>query len=129
MGIDNVMAGLNQKLVEYGISGTQGLRSAAYFILNDTERTSPTTPVDLGNLRASRFVSTISDIKTRKQSAVLFGFSANYAYFVHENMNPDVQWSKAGSGPKFLEASLKRNTFKALLIIRGKMSSSGKLKK
>ena len=124
MGIENVMKGLNTKLLEYEVKGSQGLRSAAFLVLNDTEKTSPKTPVGkTGVLRGSRFVSTVQNIKTRVKTVVL-GFSANYAIYVHENLTA-MNWNRPGSGPKFLEASLKRNTFKILLVIRNKMTSGG----
>ena len=43
-----------------------------------------------------------------------------YAAFVHEMTSPpygDVEWTRPGSGPKFLEASLKRNASKASKIM------------
>ena len=134
MGIENVMTGLNQKLLEYEINGVKGMKSAAGFIRGDMERVPPKVPVgDTGVLRASWFVSEASDLKTKKRS-VLFGFSANYAIYVHErvqgspwgdNVVGDINWNRPGSGPKFLEASMKRNVFKILLIIRGKMTMGG----
>ena len=121
-GIDNVMRGLNQKLLEYEVSGTRGLRSAVAFIRGDMEKTSPKVPIHKGKLRASWFTETVEYKKFIK--SILFGFSANYAIYVHENMN-QVKWKRPGSGPKFLEAALKRNTFKILMIIRGEMTTGG----
>lgn len=122
VGIENVMAGLNTKLLEYEAKGTSGLRSAAAFIRGDMEKTSPKVPVDTNVLRSSWFTETIEYMKHRK--AIIFGFSANYAAYVHENMTAQ-NWNRPGSGPKFLEAAIKRNTYKILLIIRGKMTSGG----
>ena len=47
---------------------------------------------------------------------LMFGYSANYAIFVHENMEVE-NWSRKGSGPKWLETHVKRNTKKMLDII------------
>ncbi|MCK5019475.1 MAG: hypothetical protein KAS32_20620 [Candidatus Peribacteraceae bacterium] len=126
MGIENVMKGLNQKLLEYEIGGIKGMKEAAGFIRGDMEKTSPKVPVDKNILRSSWFVSEVANIKTRIKS-VFFGFSANYAIYVHENLTA-INWKRPGSGPKFLEAAIKRNTFKILLIIRGKMTMGGKMK-
>lgn len=38
---------------------------------------------------------------------ILMGFSANYAMWVHENIG--ATFKRPGAGPKFFEASLKRN--------------------
>ena len=126
MGMQNVMTGLNQKLLEYEFNGVKGLKSAAGFIRGDMEKTSPKVPIDKGILRASWFVSEVANIKTRVKS-IFFGFSANYAAYVHENLTA-TNWKRAGSGPKFFEAAIKRNTFKILLIIRNKMTMGGKMK-
>jgi hypothetical protein len=129
MGIDNVMKGLNQKLLEYQVSGTRGLRGAAAFIRGDMEKTPPKVPIGKsrknyvgGTLRSSWFVETI--LYNKVKQAVIFGFSANYAYWVHENITAK-NWSRPGSGPKFMEASIKRNVFKLLKIIGGYMTSGG----
>ena len=53
---------------------------------------------------------------------VLLGYWANYAAAVHEMMQSvtgkPINWSRPGSGPKFLEASLKRNSTRILMIVR-----------
>ena len=52
---------------------------------------------------------------------VIFGYAANYAAAVHEMMMSKsgnrINWTRPNSGPKFLEASIKRNTEKVLAII------------
>jgi len=140
-GIETVMSGLNKKLIEYQTRGTSGLRSAVAFIRRDMEMTPPRIPVDTGNLRSSWFVETVE--YKRNRQTIFFGFNANYAAFVHENIGADftsprvrygpgkgrkrIYTPRPGAGPKFLEAALKRNTYKILLIIRKKMTSSGEL--
>lgn len=47
--------------------------------------------------------------------ALIMGFSAFYATFVHENVG--VHFQRPGAGAKFMEASLKRNTRKTLEMI------------
>ena len=55
-----------------------------------------------------------------RQFGVIMGFSANYAVFVHEMVDRGggINWKRAGSGPKFLEAAMRRNAKKILGIIR-----------
>ncbi|KKL57639.1 hypothetical protein LCGC14_2233400 [marine sediment metagenome] len=133
-GIDTVMKGLNGKLIEYQIDGVQGMRNAAGFIRRDMEITPPLVPLDIGNLRASWFIESTRQLGVKNRVGVSFGFSANYAVYVHERMEGapwgegivgDINWSRPGSGPKFLEAAIKRNVFKILLIIRKKMTIGG----
>jgi hypothetical protein len=49
---------------------------------------------------------------------VFFGFSANYAIFVHEMVGSTIKWKRDGSGPKFLETHVKSNIKNILEIVR-----------
>jgi hypothetical protein len=70
-------------------------------------------------LRASWFVT---PYETPRVKGVIIGFSANYALFVHEMLQSQtgnsINWNRAGSGPKFLEAAIKRNAVMILGIIQ-----------
>lgn len=145
-GIETVMKGLNGKMVEFQINGVRGMRNAAGFIRGEMERSAPKVPVDTGNLRASWFIESIRASKNRV--GVKFGFSANYAVYVHEMVDADftsprkryqrthgqrtkakgVYRPRAGAGAKFLESHLKRNVYKILLIMRDKMTIGGNRK-
>jgi hypothetical protein len=46
------------------------------------------------------------------------GYSANYAIYVHENMASGIKWKRPGSGPKWFQESVYRNSAKMLGIIR-----------
>lgn len=48
----------------------------------------------------------------------VFGFSANYAKYVHEKWDPSVNWKRRLSGPGFFEIHLKNNQGKMFDIIR-----------
>lgn len=54
----------------------------------------------------------LSTVSGNKDPMVIFGYSANYAAWVHEMLekHPDVNWSREGSGGKWLEAAVKRNS-------------------
>jgi len=54
---------------------------------------------------------------TLRYKTLMMGYSANYALWVHENMEAK-NWSRPMSGPKWLEGSFKRSTPKILEIIR-----------
>jgi hypothetical protein len=49
---------------------------------------------------------------------VIMGFSANYGIYVHENINPDIKWNRAGSGPKFFQSSISSKRGKMLKTIQ-----------
>jgi hypothetical protein len=48
----------------------------------------------------------------------VFGFSANYAMWVHEKWDTEVHWKKPQSGPGFFGVHLERNKDKMFQIIR-----------
>lgn len=139
LGIATVMKNLTKAVEQVEQKTIQGLISAAIIIRRDMEKTGEgdKIPVDLGNLRASCFISSVKGSKSEGQfegpdagklaaehsavtsaaegavqqnrkPMVIIGFSANYAVFVHENTEAK-NWNRRGSGPKFLEHALDRN--------------------
>jgi hypothetical protein len=48
--------------------------------------------------------------------ALVMGFSASYAWFVHEKV--DAKFKRSGAGAKFMEAHIKNNYNKILTMIR-----------
>jgi hypothetical protein len=53
-----IMANLNMQIEKIEGASMKGLINAAIYVRNETEKTSPTTPIDLGNLRSSWFITT-----------------------------------------------------------------------
>lgn len=110
---DNVMKNLNKEIKQIQGKTMKGLIRSAALIRRDMDKTSPKIPVDTGNLRQSWFTTPYPH-KTRP--ALMIGFSANYAVFVHENVGANFQ--RPGAGAKFFEASLNRNHKQILDIIK-----------
>jgi hypothetical protein len=147
-GLNNVIRNLNREIKKIEGRSLRGLILFGILIMNDTENTSPITPVDVGNLRASRFIVgsdgniaqgsvpsfqgkgsgelisghkselqiSKSELKRRKMIAVRIGFSAFYAFFVHEAIGRD--YKRPGAGAKYLESSLKNKAQEGLRIIQ-----------
>jgi hypothetical protein len=147
-----VEAELNRQLALIEGKTLKGLILGSVIIHNDTEKTSPLTPVDLGNLRASRFTVTADSVPRGKGQAqfkgknankilsdhndaimegqgiiramdkkgkirgLMMGYTANYAFWVHENIG--ANFKRPGAGPKWFESSVKRNTAKVLQAVR-----------
>lgn len=63
-GEEVVMRNLNAELEKIKARSEKGLTLAAAFILQQTEKVPPLTPVDTGNLRASRFITSASTLHT-----------------------------------------------------------------
>ena len=78
---------------------------------------------------AARFMadraSAISEMSAKAKSflpagkvTLIMGYSANYAIYVHENMASGIKWKRPGSGPKWFQESVYRNSAKMLGIIK-----------
>ena len=108
---------MNMQYDEMKYKYLKGLIEAAIVIRRDMEDTPPLIPVSTGggNLRASYFSEAGYDAAGNPR--VLLGFTASYAWYVHEMIGEDVQFNRPGSGPKFLEAALKRNVDKVHQIL------------
>jgi len=108
-GMDIILSNLNKEIKAIEGRSMKGLIRAAIVIRADMEKTPPLIPIDTGNLRASWFTTTFRE---GTKFGLTIGFSANYALFVHEMIDKGskvINWSRPNSGPKFFEASLKRN--------------------
>ena len=114
-GLDKIISNLNKKMDEIEKLSMQGLIKAVIFIRREMDKTPPLIPIEFGNLRGSFFSN---PIYIKRRPVVQFGFTANYAWFVHEMIDPDINWKRPGSGPKFLEAHLKANQKEILDIIK-----------
>jgi hypothetical protein len=125
IGLDQLNRNLNKELERNKLQSLSGFTRVAGLINREVMTVSPTVPLDTGNLRGSWFTEFMTDIVTRN-IGMRFGFSANYAMYVHERVEGapwgdgvvgDINWNEPGSGPKFLEAAIKRNIDKILIIM------------
>lgn len=119
-GVEQVTGNINKVLQGMKLRGHRGLLSAANYVLTDADvGHSPLVPALTGNLRSSRFAEPLTT--PEGQPFVVLGYKANYAAAVHEMLTSPsgkpINWSRPGSGPKFLEASLRRNESKIAIIV------------
>lgn len=142
--LNKVLAKMNQEFAKLGGEPTtQALLHAAILLRRDMKKTSPKVPIDTHNLEMSWFVVTNvgqaqsgGSLKTAKDQAnhqrvttgaitqvagkspaVITGFSANYATYVHE-ARKGMKYREPGAGPKFFQAALARNRKKILQLMR-----------
>ncbi len=129
-GMDLMMRNLNKNLEKKKLQSLSGFQRVGGLINREVMTVSPTVPIDEGHLRASWFVEFMTDMVTRN-IGMRFGFTANYAMYVHERVEGapwgdgvvgNINWSAVGSGPKFLESAIKRNTDKIMLIMQQEVS-------
>jgi len=117
-GMDIILSNLNKEIRAIEGRCMKGLIRAAIIIRADMDKTPPLIPVDTSNLDHSWFTSAYYK---GTQFGLTMGFTANYAVFVHEMVDKGgkvINWSRPGSGPKFFEASFKRNKDNVLKEIR-----------
>lgn len=124
IGLDQLNKNLNKELEKNKLQSLNGFTRIGILLKREVMTVSPTVPLDTGNLRGSWFTEFMTDIVTRN-TGMRFGFSANYARYVHEMMDDTfgaadegINWNEPGSGPKFLEAAMKRNQDRMLLIMK-----------
>jgi hypothetical protein len=109
--MDRVLGRLNRKVLGIKGASMKGLVLCAMQIRYDMDKTPPLIPMDTGNLRSSWFVEVYPS-----RQYVECGFSAKYAPFVHEMIG--ATFKRSGAGPKFFQASVRRNMPRCLEIIR-----------
>ena len=121
-GLNKVTKNLNRQISKIKNLSFEGLIDSAILIRRSMEETPPLIPLDLGNLRASWFTS---PIMIGMIKALLIGFTAAYAPYVHEMLPSEkagriINWSRPGSGPKFFQSALNRNRNMILKILAKK---------
>lgn len=117
-GLKEVEANLNREIRGIKNRSRKGLINAAITVRRDMDRTEPLVPIGrTGNLHASWFTA---PLRTLRGPALQIGFEANYAAAVHEMVDRGrhIDWSRPGSGPKYLEKALDRNKLEMLKDIQ-----------
>ncbi len=91
-----------------------GLMKAAAEALRDADLEKPYLPVDKKDLRGSKEIRGSKDLF---ELFVEFGFNIIYAAKLHEKGKVDWNWTREGSGPKFLSTKLIRFKDKYIKIV------------
>ena len=106
-GLNKFVNNVNAEVRKIEKVNKRAMFNAVNLIRRSTETKAPKVPIDTGNLRNSWTAAVVpgtslSTIKMR------FGYTANYAFFVHEAIGENIKWKRPGSGPKWLERALER---------------------
>ena len=153
--MDTIIQNLNRELEKIEGRSIEGMVMAGIHIRRDMIHTAPKIPIDYGNLQHSYFTVTTKGggdrmpgkkpenemlsehqntvsmvegvLRGEKMPSIVMGFSANYAVFVHENLDADFARPKKvggklknrrpGAGARFFSAALDRNHHEILRII------------
>ena len=109
-----------------------GLMDSADLIHKSADTVSPTIPERSGDLRKSFFKEPVWE---KDEVKVEFGYSMPYAAYVHEMgagfLGKTINWTRKGSGAKFLDAAIKRNKRKItkFLGIKANVDNTNKYSK
>ena len=107
-GLDNVIANLNKEVKKIEGATLKGLLAAGVSVEGWAIEI---TPVEFGPLSNSSFSQQSGPL------SVTIGFTEKYAPFVHEMPN-STNWTKPGTGNKFLEKAVKNNIPQILGIVQ-----------
>lgn len=119
--VDEINANLKEAMKESEERTFRGMLEAAVFIQGEAQEITPHAKKNGGTLLGSAFHD--SD---RDQMAARVGYTADYAAYVHEMPDPSlrtgksVNWSKEGTGNKFLEKAVMNNMEAILTKIWGR---------
>jgi len=112
LGATELDTNINDFVKRMKLKTPAALLAAANFVLEQADKG---IPVDEGKLANSAFAEPLPTMGD--EFGVIFGYSANYAAFVHEMPN-DTNWSKSGTESQWLLKTLQREQSSVLNIIR-----------
>lgn len=112
-GEKKVLKNLNRAIQKIQGNSAKGLLAAGLFVENESNEI---VPHDKGVLLGTSFTSPGN---VGNKPIVTVGYTAGYAPFVHE-MPESNNFTKPGTGPKFLWKAVTRNAKKILEIIRAR---------
>lgn len=113
-GKKQVLSNLNREIGKIERNTAKGLLAAGLFVEGESNEN---VPHDKGALIGSSFTSGPAVIA--KRIIVRIGYLIGYATFVHE-MPKSNNFTKPGTGPKFLFNAVTKNSRKILEIIRSR---------
>jgi len=108
-GFDLLLANYGAEMEKIGITSRAGLIRVAKFIQRETESVAPLVPIGkTAVLHHSFEIHNISSgVKGNRKHGIMFGYSANYALWVHEMIG--AHFKREGAGAHWFRAAIERN--------------------
>jgi len=98
-----------------------GAEAALNYLFEVMDNRPPRIPWRTGALRDSFFVNKVVE-GGGAQVSFQFGFSAPYAFIVHEMVGENINWTRPGSGPKFMQTHVRNEQARMMKIIERSVS-------
>lgn len=111
-GLPNVLMNLNKEIRKIEGRTKEGLFEAGIFIQGESMEV---VPVKFGPLINSAFTN--PPVERQRGPVVTVGYTQKYAPFVHE-MPASFNYTKPGTGPKYLQKPISENHANILRIIQ-----------
>lgn len=113
-GYYNVMRNIGIAINNVKGATLRGQIAALKHLEMQMDTISPTVPEDTRFMRKSWFIEPVK--KADGSFEVFAGYTANYAPYVHERTG-FINWTKPGSGAKWLQIHFERNKLEMQLIM------------
>lgn len=104
-GLDQVLQRIDLEINRIRGRTLEGMMAAMEHLEDEMDSVSPTVPEDTKFMRESWYIFPVAN---HVNPIVMAGYSAQYAPYVHEKLDA-INWTKAGSGAKWLEIHFARN--------------------
>ncbi len=127
-GTDKVLANLQKEISQLKVRSTKGMKKSLLLLRRRAGKLTPVSPGG-GNLLSSMYTNTFMDFKGVTGE---IGYTAKYAPYVHEMgelhgvsssrsggyAGQRINWTKPGTGSKFLERPLRDNAHQVVEILK-----------
>lgn len=112
-GMKAVEARIQRELMAVKGRTYKGMFAAMKFLENEMDTVNPVVPIKTKAMRDSWFIGG----EAHPTNPIVFaGYTIDYAPIVHENVGA-VNWTRIGSGPKWLQIHYERNRFEMQMIV------------
>jgi len=115
-GMKEVEARIQRELMAVRGRTYKGMFKAMKFLEHEMDTVNPVVPYSNLNKLHMRETWFISGDAHPTNPIVFAGYTADYAEHVHENVGA-VNWTRIGSGPKWLQIHFGRNQFEMQMIV------------
>lgn len=115
-GLENVLANIQREMMAVRGRTYKGMFAAMKFLENEMDTTPPLVPIDTKEMRDSWF---IMGSPHPTNPIVFAGYTDPKAPIVHEleNIAGPINWTRPGSGQKWVQIHWDRNRSEMLMIV------------